>query len=255
MAFTDNATAMPNWLEAYSKKLNEGATEQEAIDFADTIVRRVLGSSRITDVAPMQRGGPFMKAVTMFQSFFNARWNEFIRMERVAKRQWTEGQKQEAFVTAFSYAVSKWLGQTMLAMAFALQNPFDRDDKDKYLELVKELKSYSFAMMGPVGQFGNYIVGKLAGMNEFDYRMSAIESTVDRIGRSLDKLDSKKATTQEKVEGIVDTASLLGGVPSQFNRIFWNVYDIAFNKMSPEWGDIMRRRPKKERKNNKKRKD
>jgi len=248
MAFTDNATAIPNWIEAYNKKLNEpGATEQEAIDFADTIVRRVLGSSRITDVASMQRGGPIMKIMTMFQSFFNARWNEFLRMERQATKQWTKGQKQEAFANVFSYVISKWLGQTMLAMALALQNPFGVDDKDKYPELLKELKSYSFSMMGPIGQTGSYLLGKALGMHEFDYRMSAIESTVDKIGRAAAKIGSDKASTQDKVEGVVDTASMLVGVPSQLNRVFWNLFDAAFNDMAPEWGDIYRRRPKKER--------
>ena len=248
MAFTDNATAMPNWLEAYNKKLNEGATDQEAIDFADTIVRRVLGSSRITDVASMQRGGPLMKLITMFQSFFNARWNEFLRTERVAAKQWTKGEKQKAFVTAFSYVVSKWLGQTMLAMALALQNPFGVDDKDKWPDLIKELKSYSFSMMGPVGQAGSYVIGKAFGMHEFDYRMSAVESTLEKIGRAASKVGSDKATTQDKVEGITDAAGLLIGVPSQFNRIFWNLFDAAFNDMELQGGDILRRRPKKDRK-------
>jgi len=248
MAFTDNATAMPNWLEAYNKKLNEGATEQEAIDFADAIVRRVLGSSRITDVASMQRGGPLMKLITMFQSFFNARWNEFLRTERVVAKEWTKGEKQKAFVTAFSYVVSKWLGQTMLAMALALQNPFGVDDKDEWPELIKELKSYSFSMMGPVGQAGSYVIGKAFGMHEFDYRMSAVESTLEKIGRAASKVGSDKATTQDKVEGITDAAGLLIGVPAQFNRIFWNLFDAAVNDMDLQWGDVLRRRPKKDRK-------
>jgi len=254
MAFTDNATAMPNWIQAYNKKINEGVSEQEAIDYADTIVRRVLGSSRITDVASMQRGGPLHKLLTMFQSFFNARFNEFLRMERYATKQWTMGEKQEAFATAFSYVVSKWLGQTMLAMALALQNPFGVDDKDKYPELLKELKGYTFSMMGPYGQLAGYVVGMFAGMNEFDYRMSAIESTVNKMGRAGKTLWSKNATKQNKAEQVIDTITLLGGVPAQFNRIFWNLFDAAFNNMSLEIGDIMRRRPKKERKN-KKRKD
>ncbi len=247
MALTDNATAVPNWIEAYNKKLNAGATEQEAVDFADTIVRRVLGSSRITDVASMQRGGPIMKVMTMFQSFFNARFNEFLRMERLASKQWTKGEKQAAFANVFSYVISKWLGQTMFAMALALQNPFGIDDKDDYPELLKELKSYSFSMMGPIGQVGSYLLGLAAGMHEYNYRMSAIESTVDKIGRAAAKVGSDKASMQDKAEGVVDTASMLVGVPAQINRVFWNLFDMAVNDMAPEWGDIYRRRPKRER--------
>ena len=247
MAMTDNATAIPNWLTAYNKKLNEGATEQEAIDFADALVRRVLGSSRITDVSSMQRARAF-KIFTMFQSFFNARYNEFLRMERLASKQWTMGQKQEAFANVCSYVLSKWLGQTMLAMALALQNPFDVDDEDKWPELIKELKSYSFSMLGPLGQLGNAFAGSIAGMHEYTYRMSAVESTIENVNRSIKRIHSDKATTQDKVEGIVNTATLFVGVPAQLNRIFWNGVDILLNGMDPEIGDIMRRRPKKERK-------
>lgn len=246
MAMTDNATAIPNWLTAYNNKINEGRTEQEAIDYADALVRRVLGSSRITDVSSMQRARAY-KVFTMFQSFFNARYNEFLRMERIASKQWTQGQKQEAFANVASYVVYKWLGQTMLAMALALQNPFGIDDEDKWPELIKELKSYSFSMMGPVGQLGNALVGSVAGMHEYTYRMSAIESTVENVNRSIKRIHSDKATTQDKVEGIMNTATMLVGVPSQLNRIFWNAVDILFNGMSPEIGDIMRRRPKSER--------
>lgn len=246
MAMTDNATAIPNWLTAYNKKINEGRTEQEAIDYADALVRRVLGSSRITEVSSMQRARAY-KVFTMFQSFFNARYNEFLRMERLTSKQWTQGQKQEAFANVCSYVVYKWLGQTMLAMVLALQNPFGIDDEDKWPEIIKELKGYSFSMMGPVGLIGNALAGSVAGMHEYTYRMSAIESTVENVNRSIKRIHSDKATTQDKAEGILNTATMLVGVPSQLNRIFWNTVDIFLNGMSPEIGDIMRRRPKNER--------
>jgi hypothetical protein len=247
MAMTDNATAIPNWLTAYNKKLNEGATEQAAIDYADALVRRVLGSSRITDVSSMQRARAY-KVFTMFQSFFNARYNEFLRMERLASKQWTMGQKQEAFANVCSYVLYKWLGQTMLAMALALQNPLGIDDEDKWPEIIKELKSYSFSMLGPVGQLGNAFAGAIAGMHEYTYRMSAIESTIENVNRSIKRIHSDKASPQDKAEGVINTATMLVGVPNQLNRIFWNAVDILFNNMSPEFGDIMRRRPKNERK-------
>jgi len=248
MAMTDNATAIPNWLTAYNKKINAGWTEQEAIDYADSLVRRVLGSSRISDVSSMQRGGPLAKALTMFQSFFNARFNEFLRMERLASKQWTMGQKQEAFANVCSYVVYKWLGQTMLALALALQNPFGIDDEDKWPELIKELKGYSFSMMGPQGQLGNALAGVVFGMHEYTYRMSAIESTVENVRRSIQRIHSDRATKQDKAEGLINTATMFAGVPNQLNRIFWNAVDILLNGMSPEVGDIMRRRPKNERK-------
>jgi len=245
MALTDNASAVPNWIEAYNKKINEGATEQEAIDFADVLVRRVLGSSRPSDVSKIQRGNEAQRLLTMFQSFFNARLNEFERMSMLAEKQWTEGQRKEAFLTAFAYTVNKWLLQTTMAMALAAQNPFGIDDEDGWPELIKELKSYSFSMLGPIGAIGNYVVGKAAGMHEFNYRLSAIESTVDKLGRAVSF--GKNTSNLEKLERVTDSAGTLVGIPYQLNILLWNTVDILLNDMEPQWGDLFRRRPKKER--------
>ncbi len=246
-AYTDNATAIPNWIQAYNKKLNEGATEQEAIDFADTVVRRVKGSSRNTEVSSMQRSKAY-KPITMFQSFFNARLNEFLRMERYAANQWTDGQKAEAFSTVASYVMGKFIMQAMLSLAFALENPFGVDDEDGWPNLIKELKSQTFSMFGPFGQAASGIVGAAAGMHEFDYRMSAIESTVNKGISAVRAVKSDKKSTAEKVEVVTNFASLTSGAPMQITKVFWNLFDIAFNGMTPELGDLFRRRPKKERK-------
>lgn len=246
-AYTDNATAIPNWIQAYNKKLNEGATEQEAIDFADTVVRRVKGSSRNTEVSSMQRSKAY-KPITMFQSFFNARLNEFLRMERYAANQWTDGQKAEAFSTVASYVMGKFLMQAMLSLAFALENPFGIDDEDGWPKLIKELKSQTFSMFGPFGQAASGFIGAAAGMHEFDYRMSAIESTVNKGISAVRAVKSDKKSTAEKVEVVTNFASLVSGAPMQITKVFWNLFDIAYNNMPPEIGDIMRRRPKKERK-------
>lgn len=62
-------TAKPVFAEAYMKKINEGKTEQEALDFANAVIRRTLGSSRIHDVSSLQRGSGLFRLFTMFQGF------------------------------------------------------------------------------------------------------------------------------------------------------------------------------------------
>ena len=64
---TDNLSAIPVWMQAYGKKIRAGAGEAEAVDFANTVIRRTLGSSRVTEVAPLLRGGPMLKLFTTFQ--------------------------------------------------------------------------------------------------------------------------------------------------------------------------------------------
>ena len=64
-------------MQAYGKKIRAGAGETEAVDFANTVIRRTLGSSRVTEVAPLLRGGPMLKLFTTFQGFFNTQYNQW----------------------------------------------------------------------------------------------------------------------------------------------------------------------------------
>jgi len=55
LAETDNLTAIPAWMGAYNKQINEGKTEYEAIRFADTVIDRAIGSGRKIDTASLFR--------------------------------------------------------------------------------------------------------------------------------------------------------------------------------------------------------
>ncbi|MCD7974530.1 MAG: hypothetical protein LUF25_01795 [Phascolarctobacterium sp.] len=67
---TDNFSAIPVWLQAYIKAIRNGSAETEAVSFADTIIRRTLGSSRPEDVAPFIRNTrPVYRMFTMFHGF------------------------------------------------------------------------------------------------------------------------------------------------------------------------------------------
>lgn len=69
MAFTDGLTAMPIWYGAYTRQMNRGKTQQEAIDYADSIIRKTMGSTRATDVSSMVRTKGATKIFFMFQTF------------------------------------------------------------------------------------------------------------------------------------------------------------------------------------------
>lgn len=95
LGYTDMMTAKPVFAEAYMKKINEGKTEQEALDFANTVIRRTLGSSRIHDVSSMQRNSGLFRLFTMFQGFFNTQFNQWDREAHIAKRLWNSGEKKK----------------------------------------------------------------------------------------------------------------------------------------------------------------
>lgn len=246
---TDNISAIPVWLQAYQKKINAGASEQDAVLFADTVIRRTLGSSRITDVAPIQRGSALMKLFTTFQGFFNTQFNQWQREFGIFGREWSASRKAEASKRIVAFAAAKYFMFCLLNLAFALEPPFEEDD-DGWVKYSKELLQYPMSLLGPAGQVANALVSYMVGMRTYGYRMTAVQGSFDqmfRTGAKLGKVIQGKAESEEAVEPLANLGGLIAGVPAQFNKLFFNAYDIVVNDMEPQWGDIYRRRPKRER--------
>jgi len=249
MMYTDGVTARPVWMQAYTKKINDGATEQEAIDFADTIIRRTLGSGRITDVSSLQRGGPVYKLFTAFQGFFNTQFNQWMREYNIDRRLLEEGNTAEAVQRITSFVASKYLAACFFNLVLALQNPFADDDDDEYKNYTTELLHYPMSLIGIYGPVANFAMDKTLGIKAYSYRMSIIESSLDKIYRASGKLGKMiDGDFEQGLEGLTDVAGIYAGVPAQMNRLFWNAYDIVVNGMDPKLEDLATRRPKRERK-------
>lgn len=249
LVFTDNLSAIPVWIQAYQKKINVGVSEQEAVLFADTVIRRTLGSSRITDVAPIQRGSALMKLFTTFQGFFNTQFNQWQREAGIFGREWSAGRKVEASKRIVAFAAAKYFMFCLLNLAFALEPPFEEDD-DEWTKYSKELLQYPMSLLGPVGPVANTLVSNRVGMRTYGYRMTAVQGSIEQAERTVKKISSVQkgnAEPEELIEPLANLGGLIAGVPAQFNKLFFNAYDIVVNDMEPQWGDIYRRRPKKER--------
>lgn len=239
---TDNLSAIPVWMQAYGKKIRAGAGEAEAVDFANTVIRRTLGSSRVTEVAPLLRGGPMLKLFTTFQGFFNTQYNQWAREYNIFL-------KEKDIMRLTSFVGAKFIMFAFINLMLSAEDPFE-EDKDEYKKISKELLTYPMSLAGPVGQVGNAIWSRALGMQTYGYRMTAVQGTIEQMERAASKVQKvwqKKADYDELIE---PTATFVGtalGVPAQLNKLFFNGYDILFNGMEPEVGDIFRRRPKKER--------
>nr|DAW30144.1 MAG TPA: crystallin beta/gamma motif-containing protein [Caudoviricetes sp.] len=239
---TDNLSAIPVWMQAYGKKIRAGAGEAEAVDFANTVIRRTLGSSRVTEVAPLLRGGPMLKLFTTFQGFFNTQYNQWAREYNIFL-------KEKDIMRLTSFVGAKFIMFAFINLMLSAEDPFE-EGKDEYKKISKEILTYPMSLAGPVGQVGNAIWSRALGMQTYGYRMTAVQGTIEQMERAAGKVQKvwqKKADYDELIE---PTATFVGtalGVPAQLNKLFFNGYDILFNGMEPEVGDIFRRRPKKER--------
>ena len=254
LSATDMATAKPVWAQAYAKKLNEGKSEAEAIEFADAVIRRTLGSSRIYDVASVRRGSDKFKLLTMFQGFFNTQFNQWDREMHLVSKLWGEGNKKQAIFRASAFLAGKWLAVCLANIYLALENPFE-EDKDGYMKLTKELVNYPLSMAGPVAQMANVAVQNAMGMRNYGYRFTPIQSTVDsgftivgllhRIGSEQEKEGDKKELTERTIK----LAANAYGIPSSPINIFANLWDdFVADEMDFEMQDLIKRRPRSERK-------
>lgn len=239
---TDNLSAIPVWMQAYGKKIRVGAGEAEAVDFANTVIRRTLGSSRVTEVAPLLRGGPMLKLFTTFQGFFNTQYNQWAREYNIFL-------KEKDIMRLTSFVGAKFVMFAFINLMLSAEDPFE-EDKDEYQKISKELLTYPMSLAGPVGQVGNAIWSRALGMQTYGYRMTAVQGTIEQMERAAGKVQKVYQGKADYDELVEPTATFVGtalGVPAQLNKLFFNGYDILFNGMEPEVGDIFRRRPKKER--------
>lgn len=239
---TDNLSAIPVWMQAYGKKIRAGAGEAEAVDFANTVIRRTLGSSRVTEVAPLLRGGPMLKLFTTFQGFFNTQYNQWAREYNIFL-------KEKDIMRLTSFVGAKFVMFAFINLMLSAEDPFE-EDKDEYQKISKELLTYPMSLAGPVGQVGNAIWSRALGMQTYGYRMTAVQGSIEQMERAAGKVQKVYQGKADYDELVEPTATFVGtalGVPAQLNKLFFNGYDILFNGMEPEVGDIFRRRPKKER--------
>lgn len=239
---TDNISAIPVWMQAYGKKIRAGAGETEAVDFANTVIRRTLGSSRVTEVAPLLRGGPMLKLFTTFQGFFNTQYNQWAREYNIFL-------KEKDIMRLTSFVGAKFVMFAFINLMLSAEDPFE-EGKDEYQKISKELLTYPMSLAGPVGQVGNAIWSRALGMQTYGYRMTAVQGTIEQMERAAGKVQKVYQGKADYDELVEPTATFVGtalGVPAQLNKLFFNGYDILFNGMDPEVGDIFRRRPKKER--------
>lgn len=254
---TDNITAVPVWLQAYNKKLQAGASEQEAIDFADTVIRRTLGSNRLQDVSSIQRGSSMYKLFTAFQSFFNTQFNQWWREANIDYQLYTKGEYKEAFMRVMSFALSKWLfaclANTIIG-SLSFIKPFEKDEKKKWRDITQELITYPIAMTGGVGgQVALASTQALLGMQSYGYRLSIIENTLTKgvsLGTKINAVAQGKKDVDELAEPVAEITAIMLGLPLQFVRTPANLLNIAFDDMNFELEDIMNRRKKSERNRN-----
>ncbi|MCX7781776.1 MAG: hypothetical protein N2491_12880 [Negativicutes bacterium] len=242
LAETDNLTAVPMWLEAYHKKLGEGANEADAIFYADTLIDRAIGSGRKIDTASIMRGNATTRLITMFGTFMNTQFNSWKREFGIALR-------DRDAIRLFTTAAARWLLFSIAGLLLSFDLP-DEDDEKWVNRWASEILAYPVRLFPIVGNIAAVAINRSIGGSSFGVRLLPVEAmgetAVQAILAPVGYIQDKK-TGADVAEAIMSAAAFIKPYPDQFNHWFWNAYDILFNDMEPEMRDLIRRRPRKER--------
>ena len=245
LAETDNLTCIPAWLEAYHKKIREGANEHDAVMFADTLIERSVGSGRKIDTAPLLRGDPVSRTLTMFGSFMNTQYNAWERELGIAFRD----KNPAAAGRLITMVGARILLFSIASMLLAGEFP-DSEDDEWMKEWASEILTYPIKLFPILGNVGAVAMNYLIGAKTMGVRMSPIESmgdTLTRVASTGKGVIEGRKDSADFIEAGSNVASYFVPYPQQFNKWFWNAYDILANDMDPELQDIYKRRPARER--------
>lgn len=251
---TDDFFAIPMWWTCYKKFndqfISEGkkadVADKLAIERADMLINRVLGSGRRYDAAEYTRSRhALVRALNMFSSFMNNEFNRWCReMGHVAK---------EHDYERFVYFVANRMMWVTCSMLLAGKWPDDLTPK----ELLKWWFGGAIDNIGGMffilRDFTPVVTSKITGSYNFGYRPSpligAIEDMIIKPADTMLGFAGGKKKGQDVLESGTKAASYAVPYPQQLNTWFFNAADYVFNGSTPRPRDLYRRRPKKERGN------
>lgn len=105
------------WMGAKDHAIAQGKSNAEAIQWADTAVRRSQGSGTVADISRFERSGAVVRLLTQFGGYW------FSQLNSIMQRHGIEQAKATAVIIAFA-------GVTAGAISQALKGGWDDDDED-----------------------------------------------------------------------------------------------------------------------------
>lgn len=236
LAFTDQLTDIPMWRGAYYKAMTDGKSQADAVRFADTVIESSTGSGRTIDSSLMQLGSPTEKLLSMFMSFINTQYNRWANEFGIYAKDHDHmrlltflGTQYLLFGTLSALASGKW----------------KKDDEDWLEWYAKEVLEWPLSMIPAGGSMMKYVFDSKAGFQTFAWTASPAERNMGQLLKTAVSLGKNDA--ERSAEDVMQAAAFLFGYPDQFNDWLWNLYDVSANGMEPQFRDLIRRRPKRER--------
>lgn len=238
IGYMDRVVVIPAWIGSYNKALREGMSDDEAVYYADKIIRATQGSGAAKDLAAVQRNNEWMRLATMFYSYASAFYNRQRNLGRDAAGAWRDksvkalpGLLARAW---WLFAVAPVLG----ALPGALLSGGGPDDD-------KEETWFGWAMgvMGANLFYGIPIARDVASSaaSGFDYSFTPASRMIDTIMRAgsdlvaLADMDEETEPSKRAVKTAVESVGYVAKLPvGQISNAAQFIADWATGEADPD---------------------
>ena len=238
-----NAVDTIVWIGAYNQSMTETGNERDAVRAADSAVRLTQGSFSPEDVSRFETGTAFVRAFTMFYSYFNMQANllgtEFTKT--VKEFGVKKGMGQLLYIYTFAFMIPAVLSEIIVqgAGGFADGDDDEWDENDAMALFFGSQARTAIAMIPIVGP------SIMAGVNAWNSKpyddristsasISALESTV-RAPNTLYKAIAEDGSWKKAIRDTLTALGMITGLPlGQMGKPIGYAADIAQGKVNPE---------------------
>lgn len=211
IAMFDLAVTLPTWLGAYHQGLDQKMTEQEAIYYADKMVRDTQGAGASKDLSSIQNGNEFLRWMTMFFSYANVLYNAQLGL-------WTDARYGKMTPKLFASLMHQLLYLMIippLLSALITGNGPD-DDEDWTLWAARNVGFGAFQglpfLRDVAGAAKNAVEGKFSSGVKLTPVAGIPESAI-RLAKDAAKLAEGEPTSKTSVKNLFNMAGFLMGLP------------------------------------------
>jgi hypothetical protein len=233
----DIAVSVPTWMAAYGKAMDgkvqgiAAGDQDDAVAYADSIIRRTQTAGKTQDLSRFQRGGEFQKQISMIFGYFNNLYS-LTAQQTLDMRRGNLSKAQYAWHMTVLFVAIPLFAELLAGRLI----PDDDDEDEATIEgnIATTLIS-NFSGMFP----GIRDAVSLNLKPEFGYRMSPTAKFMEDIGKTLGLpaqllLDEERELTEADVKRAVNTAGALTGLPSaQINITGDYIVDLLEGEEDP----------------------
>ena len=219
----DNTMGPIIWTSAYNGALGKGLSQDDAVRYADGVIRQTQGSTLPEDVSRIETGPAYARVFTQFIGYFNMMANtNGTQVKQIAQDVGLKrGAGKALMLVTLGMMVPIWVAEAIAqAMRGGPDDPEGDGWLDDWLAAVFGLGTIKgmFAMVPFVGSLANAAVNRFNG-NPADDKMSlspAVSLLEGAAGVPVDiyKTLHGEGNTQRTVRDVASMISILTGLPA-----------------------------------------